>query len=133
MTDRPPRNLTNELAKERNRDAADRTLMAWIRTCLSLISFGFGIDKIVTALADTRVGNGPDVVFSARMIGICFIVLGIVAMMFATVDHQQTLRQIRRDDYIYAPRRSLATGVAIALTFIGVFALIAVLVKTVGD
>ncbi|MFN9624229.1 MAG: YidH family protein, partial [Cyanobacteriota bacterium] len=39
-----PRNLTNELAKERNRDAAERTLMAGIRTSLSLISFGFGVD-----------------------------------------------------------------------------------------
>jgi uncharacterized membrane protein YidH (DUF202 family) len=43
-------NLTNELAKERNRAAAERTLMAWIRTSLSLISFGFGIDRVVTAL-----------------------------------------------------------------------------------
>ena len=43
-------NLTNELAKQRNRDAAERTLMAWIRTCLSLISFGFGLDKIIAAI-----------------------------------------------------------------------------------
>ena len=31
-------NMANELAKERNRAAAERTLMAWIRTSLSLIS-----------------------------------------------------------------------------------------------
>ena len=43
-------NLTDKLARQRNRDAAERTLMAWIRTCLSLIGFGFGLDKIVAAI-----------------------------------------------------------------------------------
>ena len=34
---------TNELARERNRAAADRTLMAWIRTSIAMIGFGFGV------------------------------------------------------------------------------------------
>ena len=42
--------ITDELARERNRVAAERTLMAWIRTSLSLISFGFGLDKIIAAI-----------------------------------------------------------------------------------
>ena len=51
MTDKPPTvNVANELAKERNREAAERTLMAWIRTALSLIGFGFGIGKLATYL-----------------------------------------------------------------------------------
>lgn len=54
-------NLTNELAKQRNRDAAERTLMAWIRTCLSLISFGFGLDKIVGAIDRAAGGQGAQV------------------------------------------------------------------------
>ena len=38
MTDKPvAANIANELARERNREAADRTLMAWIRTALALI------------------------------------------------------------------------------------------------
>jgi putative membrane protein len=41
---------TNELARERNRAAADRTLMAWIRTALAMIGFGFGVGKLYDAL-----------------------------------------------------------------------------------
>lgn len=43
-------NPGTELAKERNRAAEERTLMAWIRTSLALIGFGFGIDRIVAAI-----------------------------------------------------------------------------------
>ena len=35
----------SELAKERTREAADRTLNAWIRTSIALIGFGFAIAK----------------------------------------------------------------------------------------
>ena len=41
-----PSSLANELARERNREAADRTLLAWIRTSLAMISFGFGIERL---------------------------------------------------------------------------------------
>ena len=34
---------STELARERSREAADRTLMAWIRTALALV--GFGVSK----------------------------------------------------------------------------------------
>ena len=40
-------NIATELAKERNRAAADRTLNSWIRTSLALIGFGFGLSKIL--------------------------------------------------------------------------------------
>jgi putative membrane protein len=43
-------NPGTELAKERNRAAEERTLMAWIRTSLSLIGFGVGVERIVAAI-----------------------------------------------------------------------------------
>ncbi len=45
MPDLPTYNLTNELPKERTR-AADRILMDWIHTALSLTGLGFGIPTI---------------------------------------------------------------------------------------
>ena len=51
--------VATELARERTRQAADRTLMAWIRTSLSLIGFGFGIAKYRDILLAGRVYQTP--------------------------------------------------------------------------
>ena len=43
------------LAMRRNFMAADRTLMAWIRTAISMIGFGFTLAKLFQALAQQNV------------------------------------------------------------------------------
>jgi putative membrane protein len=43
-------NSATELAIVRTREAADRTLLAWIRTSLALIGFGFTANKVISDL-----------------------------------------------------------------------------------
>ena len=57
---------STQLSRERNRESADRTLMAWIRTSLSLIGFGFGIDVITRGLEKTALGNAPNLALNVR-------------------------------------------------------------------
>lgn len=127
-----PRNLTNELAKERNRAAAERTLMAWIRTSLSLISFGFGLDQIVAAIEESQGTRNPYTIGVSRVVGLLFIALGVVALLLASIEHRRELRLIQRDDYVYASRRSLGLMVSIALVLIGLFAFVAILIKAIS-
>lgn len=133
MTDSTPiptHNIQAELAKERNRAAAERTLMAWIRTSLSLISFGFGIDSIVSAIRSFQATEAINPVRFSRIFGLAFIALGTYAMIVAASEHRKELSHIQRSaDYFYTPRRSLGLTVAIALIGIGIFAFIGILVR----
>ncbi|MCX5932206.1 MAG: DUF202 domain-containing protein [Cyanobacteria bacterium] len=115
-------NLTNELAKERNREAAERTMMAWIRTCLSLISFGFGLDKVIGAINRSRFDGSAHASLSVRLVAIGFVLIGILSMAAATRQHLRTLKLIRRDDFVYIDQRSITVFTAIALTIIGIVA-----------
>jgi putative membrane protein len=125
----PPYNLNNELAKERNRAAAERTLMAWIRTSLSLITFGFGIDRIVDAIRSSRLSDSDRVDVSVRLLSIGFIVIGNLSLMVAIAQHQQVLRRIRRHDFFYSPVLPIATLTALGLLIVGTLALIILLVQ----
>ena len=60
----PQPKLADALALERTRMAADRTLMGWIRTALSMISFGFTIFKFLEyiqeqSITPLRRAHGP--------------------------------------------------------------------------
>ncbi|MCT0209162.1 MAG: hypothetical protein DCF18_13500 [Cyanobium sp.] len=117
-------NLTNELAKERNRAAAERTLMAWIRTCLALISFGFGLDKIIGAINTNRFERPVHAGLGVRLVAIGFVLTGILAMAAAAREHLRTLKRLQRDDFFYVDQTSIGIATAMALTLIGSVALI---------
>ena len=116
-------NLTNELAKQRNRDAAERTLMAWIRTCLSLISFGFGLDKIIAAIDRALTGGELQAQRGVQLVAAAFVVTGVLAMAGATVQYRRELRSLQHDDYVYRDKPQLAAATAVLITLIGVTAL----------
>jgi putative membrane protein len=122
-------NTQAELAKERNRAAAERTLMAWIRTCLSLISFGFGIDVIVRTIQERSQADINTFRFSG-VLGLAFIGLGTYAIIVAADAHAKELKYLTRSEgYLYRERRSLALTVALCLVCIGVLAFLGIVFK----
>ena len=128
MTETPTaRNVANELAKERNREAAERTLMAWIRTALSLIGFGFGIGKLAAYMDAAGLHTRFDVPHSSLIFGASFIVVGILGLLAAIVQHARILKRLSRPDFAYNAMRPIAMTVAALLMLIGLFGLIAIL------
>lgn len=121
-------NPGTELAKERNRAAEERTLMAWIRTSLSLIGFGFGIDRIVATIQQS-LGDAVNPIRLTRILGLSFVALGTFAMLYAAIDHRDQLRRIQRNDLIYTSRHSPSLVVAYVLAFLGTVAFVGILIS----
>lgn len=121
-------NPSTELAKERNRAAEERTLMAWIRTSLSLIGFGFGIERIVATI-NQAFGDTINQVRLSRVLGLSFVALGTFAMLLAAIDHRQQLKRIQRNDLTYLSRHSPSLAVAYVLVILGTIAFVGILIS----
>ncbi|MFO5529252.1 MAG: YidH family protein [Cuspidothrix sp.] len=120
-----------ELAKYRSRAAADRTLMAWIRTCLSLIGFGFGIPTIVRAIENTRISHHLNPVRFSVIVGLSFIVTGMLGMVLGLREHRQLLKQIQNNRYTYETSHS-AEIIGVALLVIGLVSFIGVVIRAMN-
>jgi putative membrane protein len=131
MTDSIPQkpiNTTNELAKERNRAAAERTINAWLGICLSLIGFGIAFDQIfrslpqrfpITELAITKE--------TATLIGMGFVGLGLVMLGIALIQHRLAIKSIERPDYLMLSVRTLNGVVVVGIVILGMAGLLATL------
>jgi len=127
-------NLTNELAKERNRAAYDRTLMAWIRTAISLIGFGLAIAKSYEYIQMDEMeetGRFIDQIHAPLWFGMSFILLGMLCILGGVIQYVKVVKQIQTGEFTYGGPRPLAKIVALILLIIGIFALITIFQRRV--
>jgi len=130
-TDEHPKEIkvSTELGKERTREAADRTLMAWIRTCLSLIGFGFGISKFRDILVEGEHIHPASHIHATLIFGLSFISLGIFGLLAAVIQHWRILQHIKFENFRYTGFRPVVMITAILLLLIGLFAFISILLR----
>lgn len=129
MSDETTTNPSTELARERSREAADRTLMAWVRTSLSLITFGFGIHRLFDYIERVDASTGVDPMRASRIVGGSLIALGVFGLAAAIVQHWRILQRLKRGLYDYGAFRPITMVVAVLLLLIGVFSFIAILIR----
>lgn len=117
---------SNKLALERTILPHERTLMGWVRTSTSLITFGFTIYKFFQLELAAQPPRHPlhDVV-GPRQFAILMISIGLFSLMIATIEHRAYRNGLRRW-YPARPPVSLAGVVAALVSLLGVVAPVAV-------
>jgi putative membrane protein len=115
MTNPYPSNAQAELARERNRIAADRSLLSFIRNSVTLIGAGIGINQIVRTLAP----SAPFMQLWVDGLTLALIGLGVINLSFAIVDYQGEMKRLRQPEYYFTPRWSLGGVTGWVLFMVG--------------
>ena len=85
---------TTRLSVGRTTMAANRTLMAWIRTSLSMISFGFTVYKIIQGIQDAVPEIPIDL--NPTRAGLVLTGLGIISLTIGIIEYYMVLKEVRK-------------------------------------
>ena len=110
----------DKIDRQREHQANERTFLAWLRTSIALIGFGFAISRFGLFLRQLNVSVSQQPLqrhyFNSEMLGVALVVFGIAIIALAAWRYNQVFWQIERGDY--RPNRFiiwLLSGVAILL------------------
>jgi len=95
--------FSDKLAIERTILAADRSLLAWVRTSLSLIGFGFTIYKFLQYMMDQG-GAGILREQTPRNIGLFLLVTGTIPLLLAIIGYSRTWKRLHQRIDVVAPK-----------------------------
>jgi len=105
--------------------AAERTLLAWIRTGLTIMGFGFVVARFglfLTLLAAQRMPSTAPIAspstFSSA-IGIALVLLGAVSMIFAAIQHRHFVSSLPAADIPPVHNRAFPVVLALILGSLG--------------
>lgn len=106
--------------RQREHQANERTFLAWLRTSIALIGFGFAIARFGIFLRQLNVALNQEEsllhpIFNSQSLGLCLVIVGVLAIALAAWRYNQVFWQIERSDY--RPNR-LAVWMMTAVTVV---------------
>jgi len=120
----------------RTRMSAERTLMSWLRTAVSMIGFGFTIVQFFEhfgAMAGVKAAVQPQ---APRIMGLTLIAIGSIALVIAVWQYHILVSYLWTEPFrpITPQRRHLTPvyGVSIVMSMVGIFTFFAVYTRLGG-
>ncbi|MEM6713907.1 MAG: DUF202 domain-containing protein [Cyanobacteria bacterium P01_F01_bin.56] len=115
-----PPNPQPELARQRNRISADRSLLSFIRSSVSLIGIGVGISQISSTYLPLVSYLG----YWTYLLSVLMVGLGMISLVFATLDYQGEMKRLQQPEYYFTPRWSLGGVTGWIIVIAGLLTLI---------
>ncbi|MBN2813024.1 MAG: DUF202 domain-containing protein [Bacteroidales bacterium] len=93
----------NDFGKSREFQANERTFLAWIRTSIALMGFGFVIVKFSLFLKEIAImleSPGASAKGYSSLVGVIMVALGVIIAFWAFVQYKRYDRQLKHDTFI---------------------------------
>ncbi|MDO9192925.1 MAG: DUF202 domain-containing protein [Undibacterium sp.] len=107
--------------------AAERTLLAWLRTGLSIIALGFVVSRFGLFLQLLGAQSQRQVPFSASVahsslsaaLGVAFVTVGTLAIVISTIQHQRFIATLPQADLPRGYSRAFAFLLSLLMGILG--------------
>lgn len=94
--------------------SAERTMLAWIRTGLALMSLGF----VIARFSESINSNGAD--YSLE-VGLVLLLLGVWITFYSGVNYSRAIEKMKRNESVVDNPWGMGRVTSIILSIIGIF------------
>lgn len=118
--------IESQVDRQREHQANERTFLAWLRTSIALIAFGFAIARFGLFIRQLQSTLSPQPMpnpafLSSETLGVSLVVVGIMMIALAAWNYNRIFQQIERGDY--RPSRLLVWIITIVVMVLGVLSI----------